>query len=261
MKTLQNAVLAFIFANLFATLSASAQDETHAITDSVSTIVANDSVDNIGWDFSILSYSTSRERKKNQRMIELKLGLMIEAGWLSALGAPEEAKYKVRSSRELSIEMFKFCYSSSHRRNTFSVGFGWDKKRYGSKIYTGYEDGTVTYAPYPEGVTHPSTTMDFDYYVFPVTYIHRFTRSQQQLGFSVIPSLLAASKIRNNYKTTEGKAGELFDVDARQFALDMRMAWYPIDHFYLYLKYSPLAPLVKPNPQFNAFSFGFGISF
>lgn len=261
MKTFQNAILAFIFANLFATLSAFAQDETQSITDSGSTIVANDSVDNIGWDFSILSYSTSRKEKKNQRVIELRLGLMIEAGWLCALGAPEEAKYKIRCSKELSIEMLKLCYSSPHKRNTFSIGFGWDKKRYGSHVYTSYEDGTVVYASYPEGVTHPNTMMDFNYFVFPLTYIHRFSRSQQQLGLSLIPSLLGTSKIHNNYKTTDGKAGELFDVDAHQFALDMRMAWYPIDHIYLYLKYSPLTPLAKPNPQFNAFSFGFGLSF
>lgn len=279
MKSFQNTIVAIIIANLFVTLSASAQDDSAArvatdsdsvvscqdeklvIADSVSTIVANDSVDNIGWDFSILSYSTTRKKNKNRRMFEVKLGLMIEAGWLCALGSPEEAKYKVRSSKELSIEMWKFCYYSPHKRNTFSIGFGWDKKRYGSKIYTGYENGTVEYAPYPEGITHPNTTMYFNYFVFPLTYIHKFTRSQQQLGLSVIPSLLGASKIHNNYKTTDGKAGELFDVDARQFALDLRMAWYPIDHIYLYLKYSPLAPLAKPNPQFNAFSFGFGISF
>lgn len=248
---------------LLTAIRATAQDETSfaEITDSTSTIVVADSINDIGWDFSILSYSATKNKNKNRRTIDVCVSPTLEAGWCCPLGAPAEAGYKIRRSRDFSFELLKIRYRSAYSRNVVSLGMGFNLKHYGSKVYSYYEDDVVLFGEYPEGVEKPKTTMSCTYFMFPLAYTHKFRRSHQQLGFSVIPGFLLRSKIHNEYKTTAGKAGDIFDVDARQFSLDLRATWYPIDHFGVFVKYSPLAPLSKPSPQFNPLSFGFSIGF
>ena len=206
------------------------------------------------WDFSI-----PLKRSSNHFSSDIVCG-GVGFGFATAFGLPEGAQIDMGNSYEIFFDLIGLEYSSSTRKHTFSVRFGFDWKNYrmtGQKRFM--KDGTnIIIDNYPEGTDINFSRLHLFSLTFPFTYEYHFTRNFSAYIGAILNFNTYAS-LKTRYHNAEGERVKEFykGLHQRKLTVDLtaglRFKW-----FGAYVKYNP-CHILNPDfgPSLTSLSTGF----